>query len=104
MLNTLRNILVELFHASSYCLFKAFHHQSDAMESEWAAEKSLKFFGISKCQRRIVEDLSHALPSKSFFAVLACGKWRDHQYALWRSTLGRQRAAEKQCVLKKGVY
>lgn len=40
MLNTLRNIVVELFHASSYCLFKAFHHQSDAMESEWAAEKN----------------------------------------------------------------
>lgn len=49
-------------------------------------------------------DLSLVLLSKSFCAVLAWRKWTDHQYALWRSTLGRQWAAEKQCVLKKGVY
>lgn len=42
------------------------------------------------------------LASKSFFAVLACGEWRDHQYAPWRSTPGRQPGAEKNCVLERG--
>ncbi|TNN76339.1 hypothetical protein EYF80_013418 [Liparis tanakae] len=37
-------------------------------------------------------------------AVLARRKLKDHQYTRCRSTLGRQWAAEEQCVLERGIY
>lgn len=40
-------------------------------------KKNLKFFGPSERQKRILDDLSRVLPSNSFFAVIACGKWRE---------------------------
>lgn len=83
---------------------KSFHQQTDARESDWMAEQFQKCFGPLACLRSILLDLSLVLPSESLCAALAWRKWKDHQYAPWRSTLGRQWAAEKQCVLKKGVY